>query len=129
MRTKLGVTLQIYDVQALHSIGVHCIAHKTNLVVHILSHLQIVSRLEGLLQTLYIYFSTSLEMHLEFTKLVKLMETKGVKILKNVKPCWISMLSHVQCVMAEYKTLLMQMALDVPTNDKAKTNFDLFCDV
>jgi hypothetical protein len=37
-------------------------------------------------------------MHLEFTKLIELMETKGVKILKNVKTCWISMLFHVQLV-------------------------------
>jgi hypothetical protein len=39
------------------------------------------------------------------------------------------MLSLAQCVMAEYKTLLMNMAFDAPTNDKAKTNFDLLCDV
>jgi hypothetical protein len=29
--------------------------------------------------------------------------------------------------MAEYKTLPMKMALDVPTNDKAKTKFDFIC--
>jgi len=29
--------------------------------------------------------------------------------------------------MAKYKTLLMKMAFDAPTNDKAKTNFDFFC--
>jgi len=31
--------------------------------------------------------------------------------------------------MVEYITLLMKMVLDVPTNDKAKENFDLLCDV
>jgi hypothetical protein len=31
--------------------------------------------------------------------------------------------------MVEYKTLLMKMALDDPTNEKVKVNFDLFCDV
>jgi hypothetical protein len=31
--------------------------------------------------------------------------------------------------MAEYRTLLMKMALDGPINDKAKANFELFCDV
>jgi hypothetical protein len=30
-------------------------------------------------------------------------------------------------VMVEHKTLLMKMALDDPTNEKAKANFDLFC--
>jgi hypothetical protein len=31
--------------------------------------------------------------------------------------------------MAEYMTLLMKMAIDNPSNEKAKTNFDLLCDV
>jgi hypothetical protein len=31
--------------------------------------------------------------------------------------------------LAKYRTLMMKMTLDVPTNDKAKTNFDLLCDV
>jgi uncharacterized membrane protein len=88
-----------------------------------------VNRLEGLLQTLYNYFSKSFKRHLEFTKLVEVMETKGAKILKNVKTCWIFMVFLVQCVMVEYRMLLMRMALDAPTNDKAKTNFDLLCDV
>jgi uncharacterized membrane protein len=62
-------------------------------------------------------------------KACKVYGNQGAKILKNVKTRWISMLSFVQCVMAEYKTLLVKMALDAPTNDKAKKNFDLLCDV
>jgi hypothetical protein len=54
------------------------------------------------------------------------METKGAKILKNAKTHWISMLSFARCVMVEHKILLMKMAIDGLTNDKAKTNFDLF---
>jgi hypothetical protein len=88
-----------------------------------------VSKLEGLLHTLYNYFSKSLKRHLEFTKLVELMKAKGVKILKNIKTYWISMLFLVRCVMVEYKTLLMKMTLDAPINDQAKTYFDLLCDV
>jgi hypothetical protein len=56
------------------------------------------------------------------------METKGAKILKNFKTCWISMYSLVLCVMVECKTLLMKMAIDGPTNDKANVN-NLICDV
>lgn len=56
------------------------------------------------------------------------METKGVKILKNVKTHWISMLTLAQCVMPKYN-LLMKIPIDVPTNDKAKEKFDLLCDV
>jgi hypothetical protein len=36
-----------------------------------------------LLSTLYIYFCKTLKRHLEFTKLVEVMETKGVKSLKH----------------------------------------------
>jgi len=88
-----------------------------------------VSKLEGLLHTLYNYFSKSPKRHLEFTKLAELMKAKGVKILKNIKTYWISMLFLVQCVMVGYKTLLMKMTLDAPINDQAKAYFDLLCDV
>ncbi len=54
---------------------------------------------------------------------------KWAKILKNVKIHQIFMLSLVQRVMVEYKTLLMKMAFDGPTNDKAKANFESFCDM
>jgi len=57
------------------------------------------------------------------------METKGAKILKNVKTRWIFILLLVWRVMAKYITLLINMTLDAPINDKAKTNFDLLCDV
>jgi hypothetical protein len=39
------------------------------------------------------------------------------------------MLSLAQRVMVEYNTLLMMMAFDAPTNDKAKANFYLLYDV
>ncbi len=37
--TRSSGTWQIFDAWAPHSIGVHCMAHKTNLVVQTLSHL------------------------------------------------------------------------------------------
>jgi len=39
------------------------------------------------------------------------------------------MLSFAWCVMAKYKTLLKKMALNGPTNDNTKANFELLCDV
>jgi hypothetical protein len=80
-----GVIRQISNVWAPHSMGVHCMVHITNLVVQILSHLQMVRRIEGLFQTFYNLFSKSHKRHLEFMKLAKLMEMKGAKILKDVK--------------------------------------------
>jgi hypothetical protein len=57
------------------------------------------------------------------------METKGVKILKNVTTCWIFMLFPIWHVMMEYNTLLMKIAIDGLTNDKTKEKFDSFHDV
>jgi hypothetical protein len=65
---RSSVIIQIVDGWAPHFMGVHCMAHITNLVVQTLSHLQMVSRIEGLFQTLHNYFSKSLKRHLEFMK-------------------------------------------------------------
>jgi hypothetical protein len=77
--TRSSVIWQISDVWTPHSIGVHYMAHRTNLEVQIFLLLQMVIKLEGLFYTLYNYFSNNLKRHLEFTKLAKLMETKGLR--------------------------------------------------
>jgi hypothetical protein len=59
-------------------------AHWTNLDVQVLSNLSMVAKLENLLESLYSYFSNSFEQHLEFTKLVEMVETGRLKILQNV---------------------------------------------
>jgi len=87
--------------------------HYTNLVVQILLRLPLVIRLQNLLQTLHSYFAHSPKRHLKFTKLTKLMQTKGNKILRNVKTRWMA----IERVMAKYKTLLVKMAWTiVPIN-------------
>jgi len=45
-----------------------------------------------------------------------MMETKGNKILFNVKIQWISMLSLAKKMMVEYRTLLVKMVIDQNTN-------------
>jgi hypothetical protein len=57
------------------------------------------------------------------------METKCLKLLKNVKTKWISMLSPTKWVMVEYKTLLMKMTLDMGANFQAITNFEHLVDL
>jgi hypothetical protein len=121
---KSGVTKQIKKNYAPHSIGAHCMAHCTNLVMQILSRLPLVIRLENMLQTLHSYFARSLKRHLEFIKLAKFMQIKGNKILRNVKTRWISMLSLAKRMMAKYRTLLVKMALDNPTNQQTKLNYE-----
>ncbi len=50
---RSSIIRQIFNGWAPHSMGVHYMAHITNVAVQILSHLQMVRRIEGLLQTLY----------------------------------------------------------------------------
>jgi len=47
---------------------------------------------DNLLQALHNYFAHSYKKHLEFTKLVEIMEMKGKKIFQNVKTRWMSIL-------------------------------------
>jgi len=87
-------------------------AHFTNLVIAHLNKLPVVCEIESLLSSLHKYFSHSSKKHVEFVKLAVLMQTKGNKIQRNIKTCWISILSPAQRVIDEYKTLIMKMAED-----------------
>jgi hypothetical protein len=78
------VIKQIFDGWAPHSMGVHCMAHRTNIVVQNLSHLPMLNKIEGFLSTFYNYFCKSPKRHLELTKLAKVMEMKGANFLENV---------------------------------------------
>jgi hypothetical protein len=73
--------------------------------------------LENLLQTLLAYFNQNPKKHFEFSKLVKIMKTKGNKLLKNIKTKWISMLDPTKEVMVGYCTLVVKMALDYLKNN------------
>jgi hypothetical protein len=59
-------------------------AHRTNLAVEALSNLPMVSRIEEMLASLYVFFAHSPKRHLEFIKLAEVMQSKGLKILKNI---------------------------------------------
>ncbi len=91
--------------------------------MQILSCLPLVKHIESLLQTLHAYFAHSPKRHLEFTKLVEVMETKRNKIMHNVKTRWISMLNFAKKHFIEYGTLLMKLAMDSPTNHQVKLNY------
>jgi hypothetical protein len=86
--------------------------HKLNLPVESLSDLPMVEGIEDMLANLYTYFCKSPQKHLEFLKLVEVMETKGLKILINIKTRWISMLAPTVRVMNEYRTLLVKFHQD-----------------
>jgi hypothetical protein len=59
-------------------------AHQTNFEIQTLSSLPLVFRIENLLQCLYDYFNHIPKRHLEFTKLVMIMEFKGTIIFKTL---------------------------------------------
>jgi hypothetical protein len=110
-------------------IGVHCVAHWNNLAILVLSKLSLVMHIEGMLQSLYAFFSHSPKKVLEFVNITKTLETKGLKLLWNLKTCWILMLSPLKCVLGEYKSLVVKMHIDAPKNKLARENLDLLCDL
>jgi hypothetical protein len=82
---KNGVTVQIQGQHAPHCQGMHCIAHRTDLVVEVLSEFEMVSAIEKLLKKLFSYFNKSPKWHLELEKLSELLQSKGGNFLNNVK--------------------------------------------
>jgi hypothetical protein len=58
-----------------------------------------------------------------------LLETKGLKLLYNVKAMWISMLFLMKRVLAEYKILMVHMNNDLNHVVATKTNLVYLCDV
>jgi hypothetical protein len=55
------------------------------------------------------------------------METWGQWILKNVKTCWISMLSLAKKVLFKYCVMVLKMHLDVNIITKFTHNLELLC--
>jgi hypothetical protein len=80
--------------------------------------LPLVSCFENVLQALHSYFAHSHKNHLEFTKLVEFMCTKGGKNIWTLETRWIyiNVEPHKKSDAKTYKTLLLKMALDNPTN-------------
>jgi hypothetical protein len=57
------------------------------------------------------------------------METKGNKLLHNIKTQWISILCPLKHLLEEFHLLLMKMALDSTIVAQATTNLNQLCDV
>jgi hypothetical protein len=103
--------------------GVHCMTHCTNLVVAMLSSLRLVSKVESLLARMYNYFARSPKRHLEFCKLVEILESIGNKLLKNIKTWWLSMLSPCKNFFTKYKLLVVKMVGDNDHIENAKRSY------
>jgi hypothetical protein len=77
---------------------------------------------------MYNYFVNSPNHHLETTRLVEILACRGKKIMKNIKICWIFMLSPSKHVLQKYKPLIVQMAEDSTIIAIVKINYELLCD-
>jgi hypothetical protein len=60
-------------------------AHQTNLAVQGLSHLIIMKMIESLLSSFYTYFFHNPKKHFKFTNMAKMMNSKGLPIVLNLK--------------------------------------------
>ena len=126
---KVGITVQLQREFAPFLIGVHCSNHKTNLTMHAVSKTVIVSKAESLLSTFHVYFFKSSKKSLEFSKTAKIIETKGLKILKHCKTHWIGMLAPLKCVLFEWHLLLVKMALDYSNHPPSRALYHLLYDI
>jgi hypothetical protein len=90
------------------------------LVVEVLSELPILQGIEDLLQDVYTFFCKSPKKHLEFIKLAEFFESKGNKILRNIKTRWLSVLAPTVRVMTEFKPLLVKIHQDATTKKPKK---------
>jgi hypothetical protein len=123
------VITQIRKQFASYLLGVHYVAHQTNLTILVLSKLSLVMHIESMLESLYGFFLHSPKKLLEFENLAKTLETKGLKLLCNNKTCWISMFNLLKHVFGEYKSLIVKMHMDAPKNKLVTKNWDIFYDL
>jgi hypothetical protein len=63
------------------------------------------------------------------SKLAKVMETKGFKILRNIKTKWINIVALSKVVLEEFLILLVKMVKDVVVNESTTTNYELLCNI
>jgi hypothetical protein len=70
------------------------------------------STAEDVLQTSHAYFAHSPNRVTKFRTLALLMETKGLKLLKNVKTRWISCHAPMRRLILEWKPIMAKMFED-----------------
>jgi hypothetical protein len=84
--------VQLQQKVAPFSIGVHYAAHKVNLAAKTLSALTIFQNLEKLMARTHAFFNHLPKRLVEFQKLAEIIETKGLRPLKNMATRWVSLL-------------------------------------
>lgn len=118
-----GVVRQLKHKFAPFLTGQHCCAHKTNLALRALSTLPLLASIEVMLRKTHAYFKHSPKRHLEFVHLAEVMETKALKLLKQVATRWVSLLEPMRRLLTQYHVVLAKMADDVDDNKDARVRF------
>jgi hypothetical protein len=54
---------------------------------------------------------------------------KGLKLLHNIKTCWMSMLSPLKCALGEYKSLIVKMHTDVSKKKLVIESLHMLCNM
>jgi hypothetical protein len=78
IKSRIIVLMKIQE--ALYFIGIHPMVHRMNTIN--LTSISMISKLLHLFQSPYGYSSNSQKCHLEFSKLAKIVETKGNNFLR-----------------------------------------------
>jgi hypothetical protein len=109
---RTGVSKKLLDDYAPFASTVHCWAHKLNLAFKALGNLDIMHAIEDLLKVAHSYFAYSLKKFAEFHSLAQTMETKGLKLLKNVPTHWVSLIKPLRRLLVEYRSVIAKMNVD-----------------
>jgi hypothetical protein len=110
--TRTGVTVQLQQKVAPFSIGVHCAVHRVNLAAKTLLALRVFQNAEKLMAKTHAFFNHSPKRLMEFQKLAEIIETKGLRPLKNVATRWVSLLEPLRRLLGKYRTLIAKMHAD-----------------
>jgi hypothetical protein len=108
---------------------VHCHVHKIILAVKTLSQLPVVHAVEELMRASYAYFSHSPKKYNEYKNFASTIDTKGLKIIKNVKTRWLSLLEPMKRIMIEFRTILEKMEVDATKKRKEKVISNQSCSI
>jgi hypothetical protein len=111
----------------LYLFSVHYVTHQTNLTILVLNKLALVMHIKNMLQSLYSFFRIVPRRFWNLWTLPRHWKTKGLKLLRNIKTCWISMLSPLKCVLGEYKSLIVKMHMDMPKKKVVIKSLDMLC--
>ena len=109
---KNRVTKHIKDKFSSIASGQHYCAYELQLCAQVLSKTNLMSTTEDVLETSHTYIEHSSKRMTEFCTLVQLMETIGLKLLKNVKTHWISCYAPMQRLISKWKPVMAKIYED-----------------